>query len=348
MPDKLLRAMSLHARPRFFLAFALSATLCACSGGAGAPTVGSTPPVTATAAQSATPAAPSSATPTVMPTAAASLAPVSSPTAEPTAAPTAVPTASPTSAPTPTSTPTRAATPSPTPSARATASPTSAPTARATATATAAAPIAAYVCPTSDAGIFTSSASRSLGDARRMPARSAGSGESSNLIAVSYERSFAQSATTAIASREHSLGASLLHSLDFPRLGLITRVLRVPASQLASVQASLRAQGGVRAVSIVGARRWALGVNTAYYPNDPYFDGFTAQNGQASTFHVAPYDESASVPGQWDMHAIMLEHAFEYSQPNNGSTVMNPAALGSSNVKIAIIDTGEDANHPEL
>ncbi len=37
-----------------------------------------------------------------------------------------------------------------------------------------------------------------------------------------------------------------------------------------------------------------------------------------------------------------------YSQPGNGSGITNPGALGSSSVKIAIIDTGEDPNHPEL
>jgi len=49
------------------------------------------------------------------------------------------------------------------------------------------------------------------------------------------------------------------------------------------------------------------------------------------------------------MHAIGLEDALAYSQPNNGSSVAaNAAALGSANVKIAIIDTGEDSTHPEL
>jgi hypothetical protein len=47
------------------------------------------------------------------------------------------------------------------------------------------------------------------------------------------------------------------------------------------------------------------------------------------------------------MHAIRLEYAFGYSQ--TGNTIgARPAALGSSSVKLAIIDTGEDTTQPEL
>jgi serine protease len=48
------------------------------------------------------------------------------------------------------------------------------------------------------------------------------------------------------------------------------------------------------------------------------------------------------------LHVIGLEKAFAYSQSGNGSSVTDANALGSSSVKIAIIDTGEDTTHPEL
>jgi subtilisin family serine protease len=124
---------------------------------------------------------------------------------------------------------------------------------------------------------------------------------------------------------------------------------------MATIAAALRTQSGVLGVSPTGLRRHTTAVTTPFFPNDPYFNGFTsAQNTQAnnagpSTQHVAPYDENGAVPGQWDMHAIKLEYAFGYSQLNNGSTVAPTTnALGSSAIKIAIIDTGEDPNHPEL
>jgi subtilisin family serine protease len=165
---------------------------------------------------------------------------------------------------------------------------------------------------------------------------------------VAYDRTIAGRSTSAIAQREQQARATLVRTFDFPSAGTLTRVVRVSTANLVSAQAALRAQFGVRSVDVVGGRRYRLSVTAPYYPNDPYFNGFPASNGHAATFHVAPYDESANVPGQWDMHAISLEHAFAYSQAGNGSGIVNPLALGSASVKIAIIDTGEDPNHPEL
>jgi subtilisin family serine protease len=160
-------------------------------------------------------------------------------------------------------------------------------------------------------------------------------------IAVTYNRTVALASAASITARETAAGATATRSLDFPHVGLTTHILTVPAAKSAAIQASLRAQSGVKSVAATGYRRIS-DVNTAYYPNDPYFNGFTPE------YHTPPYDESSSVPGQWDMHATKLEYAFAYSQANNGSGVTNANALGSSSIKIAIIDTGEDTTHPEL
>jgi len=176
------------------------------------------------------------------------------------------------------------------------------------------------------------------------------------LIAVTYDRSMPVSLRPAIALREQSLGARVVRTLDFPHVGLMTHVLSVAAADAPRVEAALRSQPGVRSVGPAGGRRYPLSVNGPYYTNDPYFNGFAnpvapptpGATAPPSTFHMPPYEESASVPGQWDKHAARLEYAYAYSQSTNGSGRVNANALGSSGVKIAIIDTGGDTTHPEL
>jgi subtilisin family serine protease len=242
---------------------------------------------------------------------------------------------SPTPAPSPT--PTRTASPSPSPTATATASPTAPPTG-----------IAAFTCPatgTAGTGSFARAPAGVFGtEAVRRGFRRAPAGEVSpaSLLAVTYDRPTAMANAAQIAARENGLGLSLVRAYDYARQNVTLRVVAVPNGALAATEAALRAQPGVRSVAVTGGRRYPA-TSSAYYTNDPYFDGFTP-NVEAS-----PYAESASVPGQWDMHAIGLEHAYGYSQvAGNSLGVANPLALGSASIKIAIIDTGEDASHPEL
>jgi subtilisin family serine protease len=143
-----------------------------------------------------------------------------------------------------------------------------------------------------------------------------------------------------IAGHEQAVGANLVQTIDYPDRNVTQHVMSVPTAKLTQVESSLQTQAGVQSVGLAGGRRFRM-TTTAFYTNDPYFDGF------ASNFETPPYSESASVPGQWDMHVIGLEHAYGYSQ--TGTTyIANSAALGSASIKIAIIDTGEDASHPEL
>jgi subtilisin family serine protease len=207
---------------------------------------------------------------------------------------------------------------------------------------------AVYLCPSNDSEQSVAFAPASLRAQTHRMVRRQHPAAGGQLIEVTYDRTTANASVAAIAQREQRLDAALVTSYDYPALGLITRVVSVSPSAITQTEAALRGQPGVRGVSLVGAR-YPSAITHPYYPNDPYFNGFPAELGQASTYHVAPYDESASVPGQWDMHAIQLEDAFAYSQSGNGSSVaVNAKALGSSAVKIAIIDTGEDPTHPEL
>jgi subtilisin family serine protease len=131
-------------------------------------------------------------------------------------------------------------------------------------------------------------------------------------------------------------------------------VLRVPAARVAQVEAAFAGRPGVKSVGLTGQPRYTTTVTAPAFTNDPYFTGFqtTAQltNGTfpAPTYELLPIVESSNVPGQWDMHVTRLEYAFAYSLANNGSNVVDANALGSSSVKIAVIDTGQDTSHPEL
>jgi subtilisin family serine protease len=215
----------------------------------------------------------------------------------------------------------------------------------------------AFTCPSSDGASSVAIGTRAPGEAVRRPASryAAQATAGTGLIAVTYDRATASSARLSIAARESNLGAHSVSSLDFPHAGTTVHVLSVPSSQLASTESALRTQAGVRSVAPTGERRFMTTVSQPYFPNNPYFDGFATtvapaagQTPPPATFHVAPYEESANVPGQWDMHAIGIEHAFAYSQAGNGSGVLNANALGSAAVKIAMIDTGEDVLHPSL
>jgi hypothetical protein len=186
---------------------------------------------------------------------------------------------------------------------------------------------------------------------RRASKTAIASTRATQLVAVTYNAQTATAQKSALSLRESTLG-TLVHQYTFSHANLVTHVLAVPASKVASVEASLRAQAGVRSVGLTGAKRYAASVNAPYFPNDPYFTGFsttvaptTGATAPPATFETG-LEENSSVPGQWDMHVERLEYAFGYSQ---GSSVgAKPAALGSSSVKLAIIDTGEDTTHPEL
>ena len=225
-----------------------------------------------------------------------------------------------------------------------------------------------YTCPTSDtsSAVARSSASTESGarsgiDAvRRGLARPSKTPQTSpNLIAVSYSRTIASSSAAAIASRESAAGGTLTRTLDFPHTGVTIHVLSVAPGKATATMAALRTQTGVKTVALTGYRH-AL-TSQPDFPNDPYFNGFNAGQLAAAgnttdspTYRIPPYEEDGSVssndpgvPGQWDMHAMKLEWAFGYSL--SGNTVpANSAALGSSAVKIAMIDTGQDTTHPEL
>jgi subtilisin family serine protease len=163
------------------------------------------------------------------------------------------------------------------------------------------------------------------------------------LLAVSYSRSALAALLPQVAARESALGATFVRTENFTHGDTAMRVVSVPTTAVAKTEAAFRSQAGVQSVAITGERRYQLTSTGPVYTSDPYFQGFAPD-------HETGLSESATVPGQWDMHVIGLENAFGYINGGNaGSGVAaQPNAEGSNTIKIAIIDTGEDATHPEL
>src|SRR5579872_2311737 len=207
-----------------------------------------------------------------------------------------------------------------------------------------------FVCPTADG---TSSVARTGGVSgaeatRRGIARAPKATLTSiSRIAVEYDRNALGRSTAAFARTESSVGSTLAQTFDYPTLGKTIHVLSVAPAQALTAMTTLRAQSGVLNVAPTGQKRYAL-TSTALMVNNNYFPGFTAaQTGSSATNAAFPY-EAASIPGQWDMHAIRMEYAFGYSNNSNTTTTAFPNALGTHSVKLAVIDTGQDTLHPDL
>jgi len=218
----------------------------------------------------------------------------------------------------------------------------------------------AFTCPANDSEANGSSSGRGAIGGVEATRRASGlrvarpSVSVSGLLAVTYTSAVASgTAATQAVARETAAGGTLMRTFNFSRTGKVIHVVSVPTAQMNAIAAKLRTQSGVQSVAPTGALRYPMGVSAPYFTTDPYFNGFTAtQNAAASnpaptTYHVAPYEETSAVPGQWDMHAIGLQNAFAYSQSGN-TVAANASALGSASVKLAVIDSGEDPTHPEL
>ncbi len=216
---------------------------------------------------------------------------------------------------------------------------------------------AAYTCPSSDSvsSIARTGTHNETGSRRAGVYEYAQAQKPTGLIAVTYSGSQPDARTKSIAaSRESAAGASLLREISYSHVNRYQRILRVTPGTEAAAIAKLRAQSGVVEATMTGLARHEMTVAAKYFTNDTYYNGFTqaqltaSGDAAAPTYHVDPYEESSSVPGQWGMHAVRLDYAEAYSQSGNGSGITNGGALGSSGVKIAVIDSGQDSSHPEL
>lgn len=115
-----------------------------------------------------------------------------------------------------------------------------------------------------------------------------------------------------------------VNDLAFRQRTLHMRIISVPAGNVAAVMARLRAVSGVRSVSLVGYRQ-LLTIDA----NDTYYVGAPGT--------IAPYYQTASTHGQWDMHVLNLKGAW--------SAFASAPVTGAP---IAVVDTGADVTLPEL
>ncbi len=142
-------------------------------------------------------------------------------------------------------------------------------------------------------------------------------------LAVTYASDARPDAIDTVAGR---IGAAHVADLAFEQMGKRMRVLQVNPAQVDAAISQLKSASGVQSVARVSYRQRMMITS-----NDPYFVGF----GQS-----APYFESSSSPGQWDMHVINAEAAW------NDVTTSLPVV--GTRAPIAIVDTGVDVTHPEL
>jgi subtilisin family serine protease len=205
----------------------------------------------------------------------------------------------------------------------------------------------AYTCPNS---YTVASAARGLagsseGAIRKLPQHAVKTTILSGRIAVVYDRNSFQRSAASFTRNEQNAGGTLVKSFDYPSIGKTVHVLAVPAAQMTVAMAALHSQSGVLAVAPT-QRRYALRVTNPVFANNSYFKSFTPPNTT-----VAPYYETASIPGQWDMHVIGMEDVYGYvssANVNNGSGPSSSLVLENPGIKLAIIDTGADATHPAL
>ncbi len=141
------------------------------------------------------------------------------------------------------------------------------------------------------------------------------------LISVTYT---GDDAGRRIAGVAASIDARRSADLELQSIGLRVRSLSVEPARVSAAIAQLRATPGVRSVERAQYRH----LLSIVHVNDPYYNGFGPQ---------APYYESSSIPGQWDMHLIHVSTAWGYY-----------SQIPAVGAPIAVIDTGVDVTHPEL
>jgi subtilisin family serine protease len=159
-------------------------------------------------------------------------------------------------------------------------------------------------------------------------------------LAVTFDRARYLQDRSQMRSSLSAARAQAGTQFDFAAIGKVTQIVRVDPSQVDAATAQLKSAPGVQSVDRVAYRHLMSSNASAAFTNDPYYRGFAPAN-------VPPFYESASLPGQWDMHVTCAANAWAYANASSNSLGIHANATGTG-IKIAIIDTGADVTHPEL
>jgi len=212
-----------------------------------------------------------------------------------------------------------------------------------------------YSCPSSVNGTSTGRMAASLAsfgsDAiRRAPSREQSQPSTFPGILEVVRSAAASSSRGTLSADIAYAGGNVTQRFTFSHLGTSVDLVAVDPAKSAAIAAQLRMLPGVTNVVPMGLRT-TQSVLAPITTNDPYFHGFpgsTAPYYEAGNPAPSP-SPGTSLPGQWDMHAISLGHAWAYSNLADAPAgYQNAAAIGNSAVRIAIVDTGADVTHPEI
>lgn len=146
-------------------------------------------------------------------------------------------------------------------------------------------------------------------------------------------------AANAVPNAMLSVHGHVAQTFDFGGRAPAVRVISVPAGTENAAIAALRSDPNVTSARRVPYR--SVLRTTAALTNDTYYRGFTPSN-------TPPLYESASKPGQYDMHVICAANAWGYANANTTGSTHPAAQGGNASAPVAIIDTGADLTHPEL
>jgi subtilisin family serine protease len=162
------------------------------------------------------------------------------------------------------------------------------------------------------------------------------------ILEVAYRSSVLGANRAAAARLTEGVRGHVQAEIDADAIGDRIQIVAVEPGTEDQTAEQLRSNPLVKSVSRDAVRY--MFSTTPHLLNDPYYLGFPSGVGPPL------YETSAANSrGQWDMHVICAANAWGYGDANTtGTTYAGALGGNANNVRVAIIDTGADLNHPDL